>query len=152
MQLCEAWKKIEIRGVPTEFKNKIPVYEVLEEYALEIGGETLMINHAFCQAGDVFDLHYEGQRYKEELRIVEGKIIYAETLDKSKMFDLPTSNLSDEEFVKQMGLFWQQPYAHVFPTTYFNIKRLEDKLVELPFSKELSPVYLENGIVGITGN
>lgn len=141
------WKEIKSPGTPKGFENIPPIYEVIKEYEYKDNKETLNVKRAFCiHSDESLRLSYEGREYKEDMTISKGKIISLEMLIIKNLVEFPDINLSEEKLTIALQEFFNQSKAKPKIKTYYNIKRFEILLKELPWQEDLEAVYNGNGI------
>ena len=128
---------------PKSFAGQVPVFQVIKAYLLETGEERIEVRRAFANCQEATHIIYEGPALEERVQIFEGKIAYVYCQYPAPQ-NLFYPKMTKRQLLKAMGEIFNPKKPEEI--TYYNIKRLETQLKELPWQEDLKAIYEGSGV------
>ena len=125
---------------PERFANEIPLLETIKEYELNLGVEKLSVSRTFASCIEELIVRYKGEELEETVTIEEGVIK-----------NVVTESALNEDFLESLSSE-REKIEYIFKSkrleqkTYYNLKRIEERLKELPWQSDLAAIYKGTGV------
>ena len=142
------WKEKNL-GIPKHYVGKVPGYQVIKKFTLNLGKEELEVCRYFSECQEGLSIYYRNKEIKEEVHISESKIVKALLSEKQPDLSLFLGKTTFKEFDNGIDQYIKEFHAQQSKPkilTYHNIKRLEDLFRSLPYQEDFQAIYNGSGI------